>query len=382
MTDYEYIIAQCQKFCKSLWNEGTLKECIDKIKTLSDKELCGLLCANELHADRNWEAFPDYSLEDITEHCKRQMELKSAIVQAMPTTKLVEIINSFYEDYKRNNDCLASMDCETFSQACKLTSEELRRRYLADIDCKIIEQAFNHKHNKNKVWIEWQLRKQKLAEIRYQDSFFKNLKDKEIFADEEFVYHGIHGYDTVVSIKVCRTFWDEDKKRIGAIDFILKACGVVPQYIGLGDEVVFAVASDDYELENAFEYKQEYRNSRLRAKIDKIFEKEYDKDLVLGCLLVEKFIRIVAPESSAKVKCYDKDYLLGHFVIECPNELFTTINTIADFKYLTPKAEKDLNAFIGSIKEMMEVSWKNGSGLDSFPDLVQDSTEPLGNLPF
>lgn len=245
-----------------------------------------------------------------------------------------------------------------------------------------IEQAFNHKHNKNKVWIEWQLRKQKLSEIRYQDSFFKNLKDEEIFADEEFVYQGIHEYDTVISIKVCRTFWNEDKKRIGAIDFILKACGVVPQYIGLGDEVVFAVASDDYELEYAFDYKQEYRNSRLRDKIDKIFEKEYDKDIVLGCLLVEKFIRIVAPESSAIVKCYDKDYLLGHFVIECPNELFTTINTIADLKYLTQKAEKDLKAFIDSIKEMMEVSWKNESGLDSSPDLVQDSTEPLGELPF
>ena len=31
---------------------------------------------------------------------------------------------------------------------------------------------------------------------------------------------------------------------------------------------------------------------------------------------------------------------------------------------------------------MMEVSWKNESGLDSSPDLAQDSTEPLGELPF
>ncbi len=82
----------------------------------------------------------------------------------------------------------------------------------------------------------------------------------EIFVDEEFVNHGIHGYDNVISIKGCRNFWDADFQRISAIDFILNACGVAPQFIGLGDEVVFAVASDDYELESAFEYKQEYMN--------------------------------------------------------------------------------------------------------------------------
>lgn len=28
----------------------------------------------------------------------------------------------------------------------------------------------------------------------------------EIFVDEEFVNHGIHGYDNVISIKSCRNF--------------------------------------------------------------------------------------------------------------------------------------------------------------------------------
>ena len=179
----------------------------------------------------------------------------------------------------------------------------------------------------------------------------------KIFVDEEFVNHGIHGYDNVISIKGCRNFWDADCKRISAIDYILNVCGVAPQFIGLGDEVVFAVASDDYELESAFEYKQEYMNSRLRDKIDKFFRREYDKNLVLGCMLVEKFIHIVDPKINAKVICYDKDYLLGRFVIECPNELFMSVNSIASIKDLAPKSKK-MDAFIDLINNLVAPPWK------------------------
>ena len=175
----------------------------------------------------------------------------------------------------------------------------------------------------------------------------------KIFVDEEFVNHGIHGYDNVISIKGCRNFWDADCKRLSAICYILSHfCGVAPQFIGLGDEVVFVVASDDYELESAFEYKQEYMNSRLRDKIDKIFRREYDKNLVLGCVLVEKFIHIVDPKINAKVICYDKDYLLGRFVIECPNELFMSVNSIASIKDLAPKSKK-MDAFIDLINNLV-----------------------------
>ena len=179
----------------------------------------------------------------------------------------------------------------------------------------------------------------------------------EIFVDEEFVNHGIHGYDNVISIKGCRSFWDEDGKRISAIDFILNACGVATQYIGLCDEVVFAVASDDYELESAFEYKQEYMNSHLRDKIDKMFRREYDKNLVLGCMLVEKFIHIVDPKINAKARCHDKDYLLGRFVIECPDKLFMSVNSIASIKDLAPKSKK-MDTFIEMINNLIAPPWK------------------------
>ena len=191
----------------------------------------------------------------------------------------------------------------------------------------------------------------------YEYILEQSKKFNEIFVDKEFVDHGFHGYDNVISIKGCRNFGDEDGKIISAVVFILNACGVVPQFIGWGDEVVFAVASDDYELEYAFEYKQEYMNSHLRNKIDKIFEKEYDKNLVLGCILVEKLIHIVDPQINAKVRCYNKDYLLGRFVIECPNELFTTIDSIASIKDLAPKSRK-MDTFIEMVNNLVAPPWK------------------------
>ena len=99
----------------------------------------------------------------------------------------------------------------------------------------------------------------------------------------------------MISIKGWHNLWDTGGERISAIGFMLNACGVAPQYIDLDDEVVFAVAFYDYELESAFEYKREYMNSRLRDKIDYIFGREYDKNLVIGCMLVEMFISIVDP---------------------------------------------------------------------------------------
>jgi hypothetical protein len=65
-------------------------------------------------------------------------------------------------------------------------------------------------------------------------------------------------------------------------------CDVGPQLIGLGDEVVFAVASDDYGLESDCKWTSEYLKSPLRRKIDEITQKAYHKNLVLGCMLVEK----------------------------------------------------------------------------------------------
>lgn len=177
----------------------------------------------------------------------------------------------------------------------------------------------------------------KLAEKRYQDPFLKRLMDYEVFADKEVVDGGILGYDTVISIKGCRDFWDEEGKRISAVNYILYACGATPQLIGLDDEVVLAVLSDYHMLDSVLD---DVRRSTDSRKIDEILRKEYNKDFVLGCMLVEKFIHIIAPRANVKVRCYGKDYLLGRFVAESANELFSAINSIEEIKELAPMSKK------------------------------------------
>ena len=192
----------------------------------------------------------------------------------------------------------------------------------------------------------------------YECIFEQCQKFNEIFVDEDFVNHGIHGYENVISIKGRRNFWDADGKRISAIAFILNACCVVPQLIGFGDEVVFAVASDDYGLESDVEWNLEYMKSPLNRKIDEITRKEYYKNLVLGCMLIEKFIRIVDPKVNAEVKCYDRDYLLGHFVIECPCKLFMSVNSITSIKDMALKSKK-MDAFIDLINNLVAPPWED-----------------------
>ena len=383
MTDYEYIITQCQKYRNCLWDENILKDSIEKINTMSDEDRCDLLFEKVIHVKWTDSTYPFKNEEEITEYIDRHNELLSAIVKTIPTSNLVEIIYSSPNDYIGKKGRESSLDfLNAFGCAYRCARDELRNRYTKDLDREKIEKAFYNTNGTNRNWLKWQMRKREIAEIRYQDPFLEKLKDKEIFVDEEFVDHATHGFENVISIKDCRNFWDEDGKRMSAIDFILSACGVVPQFIGLGDEVVFAVASDSYELESAFEYKPEHMNSPLRNKIDKIFDKEYDKDLVLGCILVEKFIHLVDPKINAIVKCYDKEYMLGRFVIECPDELFTPVNTIADLKDLMPKDEKNQNDFLDLVGNLLDPSWKNGLDRYSFMDLKEDTSELPEELPF
>jgi len=49
--------------------------------------------------------------------------------------------------------------------------------------------------------------------------------------------------------------------------------------------------------------------------------------------------------------------ILGRFVIECPNELFMSVNSIASIKDLAPKSKK-MDAFIDLINNLVAPPWK------------------------
>ena len=349
MTDYDYILEQSRQCNNSFWDNEILKECINKLKALSDKELCDLLFEKDVHAEWSCFTHPDKEFDEALEHNKIIGELKSAIVKAIPTSRLAEIMYCTFDDYNRMHPQDSFSDCrETFSAAYDCARDELRRRYMADIDSKAIENAFCHTTPENRVWIKCQKKKGKAAEKRYQDPFLERLMDCEVFADKEVVDGGILGYDTVISIKGCRNFWDEEGKRISAVNYILYACGATPQLIGLGDEVVLAVASDYHMLDSVLDDVRRNTDSR---KIDEILRKEYNKDFVLGCMLVEQFIHIFAPRANVKVRCYGKDYLLGRFVAESANELFSAINSIEEIKDLAPMSKK-MDVFIDLLNNL------------------------------
>lgn len=277
--------------------------------------------------------------DNILEQCRQGNDgLWNTLVKAIPTSKLAETMYWTIDDYYRMHPQNSYSDCqEAFRAAYDYARDELRRRYIADVDSEVIENAFNHTTSENKEWIKYQKKKRKAAEKRYQDPFLERLMDYEVFADKEVVDGGILGYDTVISIKGCRDFWDEGGKRISAVNYILYACGATPQLIGLDDEVVLAVLSDYHMLDSVLDDVQRSTDSR---KIDEILRKEYNKDFVLGCMLVEMFIHIIAPRANVKVGCYGKDYLLGRFVAESANELFSAINSIEEIKELAPMSKK------------------------------------------
>ena len=277
--------------------------------------------------------------DNILEQCRQGNDgLWNTLVKAIPTSKLAETMYWTIDDYYRMHPQNSYSDCqEAFRAAYDCARDELRRRYIADVDSEVIENAFNHTTSENKEWIKYQKKKRKAAEKRYQDPFLEKLMDYEVFADKEVVDGGILGYDTVISIKGCRDFWDEEGKRISAVNYILYACGATPQLIGLDDEVVLAVLSDYHMLDSVLDDVQRSTDSR---KTDEILRKEYNKDFVLGCMLVEKFIHIIAPRANVKVRCYGKDYLLGRFVAESANELFSAINSIEEIKELAPMSKK------------------------------------------
>ena len=263
--------------------------------------------------------------DNILEQCRQGNDgLWNTLVKAIPTSKLAETMYWTIDDYYRMHPQNSYSDCqETFKAAYDCARDELRRRYIADVDSEVIENAFNHTTSENKEWIKYQKKKRKAAEKRYQDPFLERLMDYEVFADKEVVDGGILGYDTVISIKGCRDFWDEEGKRISAVNYILYACGATPQLIGLDDEVVLAVASGYHMLDSVLDDVRRSTKSPQCDEIDEILRKEYNKDFVLGCMLVENFIQMMDPKVNAKVRCYKKDYLLGRFVVESSNEFFS-----------------------------------------------------------
>ena len=340
MTDYDYILAQCRKTDSNAWNDESVKDSMKRIVFLSEQELCDLLFEKEVpfYPEENSEAIVINDMQD---------KLKSAIIKAIPTDKLVEIMNSSPSDYIVRKGREHSMNFfNTFLQSYSLVREELLGRYISRVDIKIEGNIFS-KEQEKKRWQKWQ---QEEASIRYHNPYLKRFEKDEIFYTDEDLEHGLIGFNHVISIKGCSRFWNEDRMRLGVTDYILaNLCDVVPQYLGIGDEVVFAVAPGDYNLHEDFD------NTPLHDKLYEVIDKEYQRNLVLGCLLIEKFIHLVDSKTHAKVRYYDREYLVGHFVMEeCDTyKLFGANPFLSFMEKMNSKEKEKFNSFLELAKILL-----------------------------
>lgn len=342
MTNYTYILEQCQKKNAEAWTDELVNDCIRYLSSLSDNELRDLLFEKDVQALGTLCPVWSEEYSKSIEINKMQDKLITAIITAVPTIKLVELMYSSPNDYIGKKGRERSIDfLETFRRAYNLTREELCKRYSNGIDTKVIENVFNHTNEANKEWLKWQKRKQKAVKIRYQDPYYKSLENYEFYLTKEDLEHGFICFDNVISIKGCGRFWNENRMRLGAVNYMLwKLCGVNSQYIGIGDEVVFAVVSDGNAIHEDFD------NIPLHGKTYEITE--YERNLILGCLLIEKFIHIVDPKVHAKVRYYGRKYLVGHFVMEeCYTiQLFGDNPFLSYMEKMTPAEMKKFNSFL------------------------------------
>ena len=347
MTDYEYILSQCRKRDSETWSDESVKDMINHLESLSDEDICALIIEKEIQDLGTTNPFWPENNSQIFVINKKQVELKTAIIKAVPTLKLLELIYGTWEDYERINGRVRSYSTLQYRHACNSARDELRRRYVKNIDTKIIEKAFSRGiFNTNREWLKWQKKKQKAAAIRYQNQYLKSLEDIEIYFTDEELNHGLIVFDNVISVKGCRRFWDEDGIRLCAVHNILNdLCSVVTQYVGVGDEVLFAVAPDDYNLHADFE------NTHLHKKLYEIIDKEYQRNLVLACILIEKFIHLLDPKVNAKARYYDRDYLVGHFVVEgwYTNQLFPVYSFSGIVEKMAPEERQKMKPFLEQV---------------------------------
>ena len=155
MTDYEYILQQAKKAHYSGWDDAELRKCVDMLTGLTHEQLFALYTSKWLKDEKTLrnEVFRNMFLDKIG---KREERIKN-----MPTE---ELIAAFREKEKGN---------------VSLIRKEMRDRYKAGRDKPLIAMAFNASNKSDQNWVKWQVRKERYASSKGNDS--NNYQWKKTF---------------------------------------------------------------------------------------------------------------------------------------------------------------------------------------------------------
>ena len=153
------------------------------------------------------------------------------------------------------------------------------------------------------------------AQKRYENPIYKKLKKYEHYVSADYVASNL-SYEFVVSINTNGKFFDSGHKRVGIIvDILAEQCGVVAQYVSIGDETVLGVATD-IEIHELNPITSLYELNKRQQKLSNFLEEEERKNLCFGCLLIERLAKLIDARASVKVRVCDEEYLHGRFAVD------------------------------------------------------------------
>lgn len=198
------------------------------------------------------------------------------------------------------------------------------------------------------------------AQKRYENPIYKKIKKYEHFVTKDYVDNNL-GYDSVISIKTNGKFFDSDHKRLGIIvDILAKHCGVVAQYICIGDESVLGVATDGESHE--FYPIAPLGLNKKQQELSSFLEKEEHKNLCFGCLLIERFAKLIDARSSVRVRVCDEEYLYGRFavdIVDFDSKIKPDIELDRPADNIPMKIEKKVDDFVDLIFTQGSVKGNN-----------------------
>ena len=146
MTDYEYILQQVKLFHYKGWESGELRKCVDMLEGLTRQELTLLYYSRWVKDDK---VFRDSVFNTLF---KNQVGKREERIKNMTTE---ELIAAFREKEKGN---------------VSLIRKEMRDRYKAGRDKPLITMAFNASNKSDQNWVKWQVRKERYANSKGNDS--------------------------------------------------------------------------------------------------------------------------------------------------------------------------------------------------------------------
>lgn len=128
----------------------------------------------------------------------------------------------------------------------------------------------------------------------------RESEEKEVKEEWEDIHY--NPGDAIIAIKDKSHFFDPDNERLRVIDsLLLKYCELDVEFVSFGEELLLNVRSDYWEDQLGFYFDDYSRKSRI---IKNYINKQQQRNITLGCLLIEKFIQVVDPNASVEVRSY------------------------------------------------------------------------------